>query len=317
MALTAFNHDVLTRGGQKARIIWAMSGFKRWNQYQQERFPLLRHALLVTVTTACVLAFAAQARGAGLEWRWLLPASLVGMLAFFQLRVLDEFKDADIDAEYRPERPVPRGLVTLAELRNLGLVAAGLQLLLVLALRPGVLPMLLACWGFMALMTAEFFVPEWLKARPGLYLLSHQPIVPLLQVLASAWDWAGNGRVMPTQALLWLAVVSFGAGITLEIGRKIYAPGMERPGVDTYTAAWGIPNALLAWLAGVSVACLGACLVSHGVWTVLPLLLWASAVWAARNFRQLRSVKEASMIENISAAVVVGSYLTLALGGRA
>lgn len=299
------------------RIIGSMSGVERWSQYQRERFPLVRHTLLVAVTAACVLAYTAHARGGVLEWRWLLPATVVGVLAFLQLRVLDEFKDADIDAKYRPERPVPRGLVKLPELRNLGLIAAGFQVLLVLAWRPGVLPLLLSCWVFMALMTVEFFVPAWLKARPGLYLLSHQPIVPLLQVLASAWDWAGDGRAAPTQALMWLAVVSFGAGITLEIGRKLYAPDMERPGVDTYTAAWGIPNALLAWLAGVGVACLGAVLVAHGGWKLLPLACWALALWAARNFQQRRSVKEARMIENVSAAVVLGSYLSLALGGKA
>jgi 4-hydroxybenzoate polyprenyltransferase len=48
-------------------------------------------------------------------------ASVVAVLVlfglFFQLRVADEHKDNEDDTKYRPERPVPRGLVTLGELR--------------------------------------------------------------------------------------------------------------------------------------------------------------------------------------------------------
>lgn len=286
--------------------------WQRWNTYQAERFPLVRHATLVTVTSACMLAFSAHARGVAPDWRWLLPAALVNVLAFFQLRVLDEFKDAEIDARYRPERPVPRGLVRLGELRTLGLIAAATQLALVLLLKGAALPLLLLCWAFMGLMTAEFFVPDWLKARPAAYLLSHQPIVPLLQLLASSWDWAGRG--LPSISLLWLIVVSFGAGLSLEIGRKIYAPAQEREGVDTYTAAWGIPTALLAWGAGCSLTTWGAFLASSSGWRLLPLLVWAAALWGARHFNNQRTPKASALIESLSAGVVLLSYVTLAMG---
>ncbi len=283
----------------------------RWNTYQQERFPLLRHGLLVAITTTCVLAFVAHAQGLQPQWWALLPATIIGVLAFFQLRVLDEFKDADIDAKYRPERPVPRGLVKLSELRNLGLAAAVIQGVLLLWLRPVGLPVLLAVWVFMALMTTEFFAPQFLKDRPALYLLSHQPIVPLLQVLASVWVWAG---VLPLSALAWLAVVSFGAGITLEIGRKLRAPEQEREGVEMYTAAWGIPNALLAWLGGVMLAGLGAFLASSNAWKIVPLLGCMAALYFANQFYRHPTPKGAERLENLSALVVLADYLTLALG---
>lgn len=294
----------------------AVSVLGRWWVYQAQRFPLARHVPLVALTSACVLAFMAHARGGAPEWRWLAPATAVGILAFFQLRVLDEFKDAQADARYRPERPVPRGLVTLAELRVLGLAAAAAQLALVLALRPGALPLLLAAWAFMALMTAEFFAPAWLRARPGVYLLSHQPVVPLLYVLTAAWDWAAPGRSAPPGALLALAGVSFGSGVTLEIGRKVYAPSMEREGVETYTAAWGVPRALLAWLAGAGAACAAAAFSARGAWSGLPPLLWGLAAWAAWSLHRRRGVKEAGMLEYAGAGVVLGCYLTLALGDR-
>lgn len=286
---------------------------RRWLTYQRERFPILRHGLLVALTSACVLAFSAHTRGQYLNWTGIFPATVIGVLAFFQLRILDEFKDYEIDAQYRPERPVPRGLVSLNELRNLGIASALIQLILVVWLQVGILPILLACWGFMALMTVEFFVPDFLKKRPLLYLLSHQPIVPLLQILASAWAWTMPGHQISASALIWLAIISFGAGITLEIGRKLRAPEQERIGVDTYTANWGIPNALLGWLAGASLAAFGAIIVG-GHWRLLPLITLAICVWAAWNFWRDSSVKRANMLDNLSAMMILTSYLTLALG---
>lgn len=290
----------------------------RWWTYQRERFPLLKHGLLVLLTTACVLAFTARSSGVPLDWWLVLPAAAVNFLMFFLLRVADEFKDFEDDSRYRPERPVPRGLVKLNELRLLAVVAAVIQLALVLTLRPYALPWLLACWGFMALMTAEFFAPQFLKARPGLYLLSHQPIVPLLQLLASAWVWAKPGGVAPISALVWLAVVSFGAGLTLELGRKLKSPEQERPGVEMYTGVWGIRGAMLAWLGAVSLAAGAALLATRGGgWAGLLLLgAWLVAALSARQFNQHPTPKGAEMLENISALVVLLAYLTLALRGH-
>lgn len=289
----------------------------RWHTYQRERFPVVRHGLLVLLTTACVLAYSAHSHGGNLDWGAVAPAAAVNFLMFFLLRVADEFKDFEDDSRYRPERPVPRGLVKLNELRNLALVAAVVQLVLVLLLRPAALPLLLACWVFMALMTTEFFAPRFLKARPGLYLLSHQPIVPLLQLLASAWDWARTGVQPPVTALVWLVVVSFGAGLTLELGRKLKSPEQERPGVEMYTGVWGIPGAMLAWLAAVSLACGAALLATRGGgWAGLPLLgVWLWAAVSAQRFKERPTPHGAETLENLSAAVVLLVYVTLALRG--
>src|SRR5260370_38008999 len=98
------------------------------------------------------------------------------------LRVLDEHKDAAVDRRYRPELPVPRGLVTLADLRWAG----GGALVTVLALNALLAPVLLlpclaiAVWA--ALMTREFFVREWLRAHPAAYLISHMAIMPMIDI---------------------------------------------------------------------------------------------------------------------------------------
>ena len=52
------------------------------------------------------------------------------------VRILDEFKDADIDAKYRQELPVPRGLVKLNELKVLGIIVVLIQIVAILIFHP-------------------------------------------------------------------------------------------------------------------------------------------------------------------------------------
>jgi 4-hydroxybenzoate polyprenyltransferase len=42
--------------------------------------------------------------------------------------------------------------------------------------------------------------------------------------------------------------VSYVNGLVIELGRKLRAPEDEEAGVETYTALWGRPNAVAAWL---------------------------------------------------------------------
>ncbi|ADV66819.1 UbiA family prenyltransferase [Deinococcus maricopensis] len=285
----------------------------RWLTYQRERFPLARHVPLVTLTSACVLAYSAHARGATPPWAALVPATLIGLTLFAQLRVLDEFKDAAEDAAHRPYRPVPRGLVSLRELAGIGVALAALQLLLTLALRPAALPLLLLTWTFMLLMHRDFFLTH-LHDRPGIVLLTHQPVVPLVQLSVSAWDWAGRGA--SAGALTWLAVASVGAGLTLEIGRKLRAPQAEEPGVTTYTAAWGARRAVLAWSAAAITGAAAVLLGTAG--QVLPAALalgtLAPLLLAAAHFPAQPTPSAARRLEPLSAVAVLGVYLGLAFG---
>src|SRR5207247_2960644 len=92
------------------------------------------------------------------------------LVLFFLLRVLDEHKDAATDRMFRPELPVPRGLVSLGELRAIGIAA----LLIALALNTVLAPRLLCALGIFALwaalMTKEFFVGAWLRQHITAYL---------------------------------------------------------------------------------------------------------------------------------------------------
>ena len=45
---------------------------------------------------------------------------------------------------------------------------------------------------YMALMTREFFVPQWLKSHPVVYLWSHMLVMPLFDFYTTGLDWINN-----------------------------------------------------------------------------------------------------------------------------
>ena len=105
---------------------------RRWAVYCRERFPLMRHGLVIAAfvfATLAVVGAGGDRPGAVAPWP-LAVGFVLALLAFLELRILDEFKDADDDAKYRPYRPVPRGLVSLRELRAVGALAVAIQLTL-------------------------------------------------------------------------------------------------------------------------------------------------------------------------------------------
>ena len=235
----------------------------RWWVYQRERFPLAGHGPLILAFSASAVALSALLRGAWPSGRAVLVAFVSALLFFFQLRVADEFKDADDDRRFRPYRPVPRGLVTLPELRRLGIAAALVQLGAAWWLDARLLIVLALVWAYMALLSQEFFVADWLKARPFTYLWSHMLIVPLIDLYATACDWVPASAAPP--GLGWFLAASFFNGVVVEIGRKLRSPDDEETGVETYTAAWGRPRAVGNWIVALALAAASAAMASRGV----------------------------------------------------
>lgn len=288
-------------------------------RYQQERFPLLKHGVLIATFSGCALCLSALLRGAVAwpTWPSGVTAFVIVLLAFLQLRIADEHKDALNDARYRPARPVPRGLVTLAELRAVGLVTVLMQAALALWLQPWLLVGLAVVWGYMGLMWIEFGAPAWLQARPFTYLWSHMLIIPLLDGLATACDWLPQGA-HPSAGLGWFLAVSFCNGIVIEIGRKTWAPIQERAGVESYSSAWGVSRAISIWLAVLGLAFGGALVVAWQIDFFWPVLITLASLatwlaWQAHRFSHQPTPAGARQLENLAGLWVAGLYLILGI----
>lgn len=287
----------------------------RWWIYQQERFPLLAHGPLIAAFSASAVGYSALLRDGRPAAMSFFVAFLGSLGSFLLLRIADEFKDAEEDARHRPYRPVPRGLVQLRELAAIGVAVALLQLLLALSVGWPLVGLLAVTWAYFLLMSREFFARTWLKARPVAYLFSHMLIMPLIDWFATGCDWVRAGGGMPA-GLFWFLAASFCNGLVIELGRKIRAPGEEEAGVETYSALWGRPRAITAWLAALG-ATLGCALAAAQRIAFLPVPaavlagLFAGAVVLGIRFVMTPRPGRARGLEAWSGVWTLALYLAL------
>jgi len=281
--------------------------------YQSERIPLFRTAILLAVFSAASINVSAFLADRSLpDWTAYATAFAVSLVIFIQLRACDEYKDGADDARYRPERPIPRGLVSLRLILGIATALVPVAALAAFAYHPAVLVLLLIVWIWMALMTMEFFAPEWLQARPILYLASHMAIMPLLDLFVTGVEWLpAAGR--PAEALVLFLLLSFVNGCVLEIGRKIWAPDNEREGVETYSGLWGVDRAITVWMAttGVAFVLLVAVGLSTGyaLFTAVPGLLMLLFSWqTALAMRRAPDGKAQEKLDQVSGFWVFVCY---------
>ena len=253
-----------------------------------------------------------------IPWPLFLTGVFTSLTFFFVLRVLDEHKDADADRRFRPELPVPRGLISLAELRRIG----GAALVVALALNAWLAPVLLipcglaAAWA--ALMTREFFVRDWLRAHLGAYLVTHMLVMPMIDAYTTGLDWLA-GHHEPPGGLPWFLALTFVNGTLVEIGRKLRSPDAEREGVDTYTKAWGTVAAPVLWITLLAVAALLAWRAAWDTGARAPTaLVVAPAAFLlalpAASFVLTRRNTHARACEAASGLWAIVTYLTLGAG---
>jgi 4-hydroxybenzoate polyprenyltransferase len=207
----------------------------------------------------------------------------INLLMFLMLRLADETKDATLDALYKPERPVPRGLVHLKELQVLELCIAVALTAFHLIILPKMLLPFMVLLGYMALMRVEFFCGAWLEKRIVAYTVLHMWVLLFFDFYNSGFVWSQQLGILPPEVLLGFGGVSLVNGIVFELGRKISQPSEEREGVQSYSGLWGYPRALLYWkislflgvgAAAMALTVLGkGALPGTGLFTLLAILL--------------------------------------------
>ncbi|RMH41839.1 MAG: hypothetical protein D6689_10035 [Deltaproteobacteria bacterium] len=228
--------------GSRGAPLWPSPS--RFRAYLAERFPVpVTAALAAAVAAGAYAAAQADALRAG------APLSVDGALAggavcaflfLFLLRVFDEHKDFEHDAATRPDRPVPRGLVTLEQLRAVGAVAVAMQVAIAAAAGPRAALLYLAVLAYSGLMFVEFFAPAWLSARIGLYAVSHSAVMSVLAVALGA-RYAASA-VAPADLAAYAAAM-LPAFVAVDVLRKTWAPEAEIAGVDSYSRRLGVRGA--------------------------------------------------------------------------
>lgn len=296
------------RGASLARRFWI---------YQGERFPLLGYGPLIAVFTFSAAAYSRLLRRVPgfIDWELFATGVWTALVFFFLLRVLDEHKDAASDRACRPELPVPRGLIALSELRAIAVGALLVALALNALLAPALLWAGLAVAAWAALMTKEFFIGEWLRRHPASYLVSHMLVLPMIDGYTTGLDWLAGGA-RPSTGLWIFLLVTFLNGTLMEIGRKLRAPEDERPGVVTYSQAWGTRRAAVVWLVVLVATLVAAMLAASqaGAGRGASVLLTLGAIGAslpALAFSRRPDPASARRVEAASGMWTLGLYLLL------
>ena len=272
--------------------------FTKWNTYQKERFPLVVYGLLIATLTLSAGAVVGA-------YEHTLAGFIMALGIFMLLRIADEFKDYEDDCQFRSYRAVPRGLISLQELSYLGIIIILIELSL--AFFTQTLPLLLLIGVYWFLMSKEFFVVEWLKSHPIVYLLSHMVIMPLIALLLV---YVQKPELQATP-FAFLALAFFN-GVVLEIGRKIRQEKEEETGVETYSFLWGKKRALITWMivTTLSLVALISLLptLSLGIMTLFLLYIF----FTAYKFNKTEQMR-AKTIETLSGVWLLLSYLIIFL----
>lgn len=269
-----------------------------WLTYLRERFPLPVYVVLVGG-----FSLSGVYLGGGKFAPLPFLVSFFGLMIFFALlRLMDELKDFEKDCIAHPERPLPRGVLTIAQaMRAVGI---GIAVMALYAPFSAIATHGLAglCYllvtGYLWLMYREFFRGDWLTDRPILYAGTHQLIVlPVCYycVLVS------QPALVTSELPLCFGLSVLGAFFAYEVCRKL-DPGAH-PVLKTYLSVYGPEGTFLLVLATMLIAAAGA--LGLGLaWILVPIeiaLLGSLAVlwfWPAA-FKIPETVATVSLVAHL------------------
>lgn len=218
-----------------------MNLLKRFNTYQKERFPL---AILIFTTAAVVLSSNAVT-SSPLSIYSFIAGFVAGILYLFHIRVVDEVRDSLHDRTFHTYRPIPRGTISLKELKTMDLVGilAFLAIALTFGIQTFVIGIVALLYTFLA--GKEFFLGEKIRSRFFIYNAINLVQMVLLQFFVYSLfssNWYESNFV-------WIHLIFiFINAILLEVLRKIKIAPEESVGHDTYSWHIGFKYSLLVFI---------------------------------------------------------------------
>lgn len=150
------------------------------------------------------------------------------------IAMINDYCDRGLDAVGKPEKPIPRGLVTPREALLVGLLMIVVMVVLLLPLNP------LALFISLVYLTLGQAYNLGLKSTPlsGIVFALAMPLIPL-------YAFAGVGRVLPF--LLWLVPIGFLLGVALNLANSL--TDLEKDsayGAKTLAVVLGLKGSFLA-----------------------------------------------------------------------
>lgn len=235
-----------------------MAGFVgRWWTFLQERFEPFGSTLTIAAFCGANALIAWPEINPGMPgaalsvpavpWgRWAAGFALI-WLVFFHMRLFDEVKDYQTDREVNPERPLPRGLISLNEFGAMTLLVIVTEIVIAANLGWHVFMAHLMTLAFTLLMRQEFFIGDWLRPKMEAYAGSHTFSASMMGMTIGTVVTGQPPMLLPNSFLVFVLSNWFIFNV-FEFGRKTFGTDEERPGVDSYSQRlypWGAVVLLL------------------------------------------------------------------------
>ena len=224
------------------------------------------------------------------------------------IAMINDYYDRGLDAVGKPEKPIPRGLVTPREALLVGLLMIVVRVVLLLPLNP------LALFISLVYLTLGQAYNLGLKSTPlsGIVFALAMPLIPL-------YAFAGVGRVLPF--LLWLVPIGFLLGVALNLANSLTDLEEDSAyGAKTLAVVLGVKGSFLACrlllLAGAALIALLMVLriVPAAPWIIVPTLcVTVAAIIAMFLFfgaeKPIATRKVHFYLAALSAIVLAGGWL--------
>ncbi len=292
---------------------------KKYLKYIEERFPLPGVLLYAGSLYWMSYVFAGTLKYAS-EWKVsdFIMGFIVFFLVFLHLRIFDEHKDFEKDRIAYPERMLSRGEITLQDLRKILYPVLGIEFLLSLVLGIQVFTawMMILIWTL--LMLKEFFAPKFLNKRIGLYLISHQILVPIMILFPIMQRH--NLLHSSENDLVLFTIFSLGTmclTMTYEIARKTWSADRENEHADSYTREWGIGRTYIASFIVAAIACVIFNYLLYHLGNITPILvigtIYILFVAIETIFLMRKTAKESKLVEYAGILYMLGTFITVAI----
>uniref|UniRef100_A0A7C4UDA4 Prenyltransferase n=1 Tax=candidate division WOR-3 bacterium TaxID=2052148 RepID=A0A7C4UDA4_UNCW3 len=219
-------------------LIW------RINQYQKERFPLLKNFIFILLYFFGFYNLSLFINEIHFSFT---PVKIIGFftifLIFLQIRLFDEIKDYDVDNKFAPERPVQRGIISIKEIKIFSIFLTFILFILNLFLGIKDFFSFLLLQIFILLTLKEFFFGHILRKNRLFYASLHM----LVMVFISNYIYLIACQFIRKNAIP-IYFLSYLSGFIIEIGRKIESPENNKSGLDTYSKLLGYKMATIIYI---------------------------------------------------------------------
>ena len=211
----------------------------RWFIFSKERFPLLRHVLLIVFYVAANALVGLSSVSLNIIPTYKIILCAIAVLAIFlHLRIFDEIKDYKNDLVVHKDRPLARGLISVREAKIAALSLILLELCLAFFVGHAAFIAAICTVAYSLIMYKEFFVGDWLRPKMASYALAHTLVSCWMSVFVFSAVTGLNFWMIPKTYGMFV-LVNWMIFNIFEFGRKTFGKEEEEELVESYSKRLG------------------------------------------------------------------------------